>query len=186
MSKKSQLRQQNDEYCSPVLMLHQRVIHIRMARDEALGLSCVFLVVMFAFVLSVFMRENIEDRYAIAALCLVALCAVFLYFLRVYIHAQKAYRILSNIQYIHEESVTIRCKKAYFLHRSVSKHSSVIVCVCLQDMDNHIYYCVYPERKAPWDFQTKSLRSQLKGKELQLTLYRGTTAIMTIQTNKEA
>ena len=182
MSKKSQLWQQKDGYRSPVLNLHQRVKNIRTAKEETLGLSCVFLVVMLAYVLLVFTRENIEDIYAIAALCLVPFCAVFLYFLKMYILSRKVYRILSSIQYIHEESVKIRCKKASFLYRSVSKHSSIVVCTCLQDMDNHIYYCVYPEFEAPRDFQAKSLRSKLKGKELRLTLYQGTPAIMAIHT----
>ena len=189
MSKKSLIRQQRQEvYRSPVLTLHEQKEHIRITMRDALGLACFLLMIILICVVITFTKQNIEDRYAIGGLLVISSGAVFFAFWRIYIHSWKAYRILQNIQYISEESVTIRCKKVYFLLRSISKHSSVIACMCLRDTAGKTYYYVYPKDRAPWDGEGKYLRRQLKDKELQLTLYQGTAAIMkmpTIQTNKE-
>lgn len=181
MSKKSQTQwQQREKYRSPVLALHQQKEHIRFSGQEALNMFCFMLLLgtLVAILVLVIGEQDFEFRNLLLFFCALIYVSIACIYLVTYIQCRRVLRILQNIQYISEESVTIQCQKVSFIYRVISKHSSVIACVCLRDHEGKTYYYVYPEDKARYDCERKSITKQLKGQELQLVLYRGTPAII--------
>ena len=94
-----------------------------------------------------------------------------------FIRSFRIHRALGKVQYASEESRTLHCCKCTFLFKSVSKHTSRIVCIIMKDEQGNRFCYVYPEKEAPFDSAKKQLKAHFVDQDITLTCYQGTNLI---------
>ncbi|MBR4077132.1 MAG: hypothetical protein IKK17_00850 [Oscillospiraceae bacterium] len=101
----------------------------------------------------------------------------FSFYMIGFIRSFRIHRALGKVQYASEESRTLHCCKCTFLFKSVSKHTSRIVCIIMKDEQGNRFCYVYPEKEAPFDSAKKQLKARFVNQDLTLTCYQGTNLI---------